>query len=59
MYAEMTVALREAEENSDIKLFCLTGNGDYFTSGNDLNNYLKNTEDDFEKVLDNGCKMVE
>ena len=33
--------LREATEDSAIKIVALTGSGDYFSSGNDLSNFLE------------------
>lgn len=36
MYFEVTKALYEAYLNENILCICITGAGDYFTSGNDL-----------------------
>lgn len=58
MYLEIILALKEAETNSDIKICVFTGAGDYFSSGNDLSNYLKETTEP-EKTIQQGCKLVE
>lgn len=58
MYTEIISALKEAEINPEIKFCVFTGAGDYFSSGNDLSNYLKETKEP-EKMVKQGCKMVE
>ena len=37
----MLSVLREATDDSTIKIVALTGSGDYFSSGNDLTNFLE------------------
>ena len=39
MYREFEMALRGASENSAVKVIMLIGNGDYYSSGNDLSNF--------------------
>lgn len=39
MFAELTVALKEAAENSAVKLAVITGAGKYFTAGYDMCKY--------------------
>lgn len=42
MYELLSTALRNANENKEVKVVVLTGNGDAFTSGNDLNDFMMN-----------------
>ena len=37
----MLSVLREASENSSIKIVAVTGSGNYYSSGNDLSNFLE------------------
>ena len=39
MYKELEKAIRTASKNEAIKVIMLTGNGDYYSSGNDLSNF--------------------
>mmetsp|Transcript_18027 Transcript_18027/g.17349 ORF Transcript_18027/g.17349 Transcript_18027/m.17349 type:complete len:320 (-) Transcript_18027:613-1572(-) len=39
MYKELERALRAASENEAVGIILLTGNGDYYSSGNDLSNF--------------------
>ena len=41
MYACMTEALSDGEENPDVRVILLTGAGGMFTAGNDLGDFLK------------------
>ncbi|CAH8497607.1 unnamed protein product [Dicrocoelium dendriticum] len=41
MYVEWTKTLNEAATNPGVKLVSVTGKGDYFSSGNDLNTFVK------------------
>lgn len=36
MYKELTLLLNESAKNPEVLVFALTGNGDFFSSGNDL-----------------------
>jgi enoyl-CoA hydratase/carnithine racemase len=42
MYELLSTALRQANQNQAVKAVVLTGNGDAFTSGNDLNDFMMN-----------------
>lgn len=57
MYDQITKALKEANSNPDIIACCITGNGAYFSSGNDLNNYTGTMEGDIEEKIKSGCDM--
>lgn len=41
MYLELTKALNEAAENNNILITAITGSGDFYSSGNDLNNFME------------------
>ena len=58
MYEEIPRALQEAEKNSDILFVVLTGSGDYFSSGNDLSNYMKPSEDPEADII-KGSRYLE
>lgn len=57
MYNEIAKTLKEADSNSDVIACCITGNGPYFSSGNDLNNYTGTMEGDAEENIKTGCDM--
>lgn len=40
LWSEVIVALRRAAQDDRVVVCVLTGNGDYFSSGNDLNNFI-------------------
>lgn len=42
MYAAMADAVVRADDNPDVRVLVITGSGDAFTSGNDLNDFLNN-----------------
>ncbi|MGE9292602.1 MAG: enoyl-CoA hydratase [Puniceicoccales bacterium] len=42
MYIGLTDALRQAWEDMTVKVVCLSGEGDVFTAGNDLGDFLRN-----------------
>lgn len=58
MYQEIIDALNDAENNSQISICCITGNGEFFSSGNDVTNYLrsKNNESQ-EKLIEDGVNL--
>ena len=58
MYFELKDALNEANKNENISFVCITGAGDYFTSGNDLNNYSESSESNlsFEEMKKQGTE---
>lgn len=41
LYAQMTKTLQQVAQNDQVKLVVLTGNGPYFSSGNDLSEYTE------------------
>ncbi|MDJ0644130.1 MAG: enoyl-CoA hydratase [Erythrobacter sp.] len=45
MYAAMAQAIRDYGEDDGVRAFVITGAGDYFTSGNDLQDFARGTED--------------
>lgn len=60
MYGEIIDVMSEAAENPDIRFLVFTGNGDYYSAGNDLNNFmvgLAEADGDMEKALDNGITL--
>lgn len=54
MYEEIVEALQEAENDPKIVAFCITGNGPYYSSGNDLSNFSKFEGDPASKIKE-GC----
>lgn len=42
MYDAMATALKDAEQNPDVRVIVITGAGDSFTAGNDLQDFLTN-----------------
>ena len=42
MYAALADAVVSADENPEVRVLVITGSGDAFTSGNDLNDFLQN-----------------
>ena len=58
MYEDIPKALKEADENSSIVLVAITGSGEFFSSGNDLSNYLKPTDNPEAEIL-KGSKFLE
>jgi enoyl-CoA hydratase/carnithine racemase len=57
MYAELVRALEDADSNPDVLLCCLTGKGPYFSSGNDLENYLNQGIEKFDQAIDKGVAL--
>jgi enoyl-CoA hydratase/carnithine racemase len=55
MYQEIIDALTEAQNDNKISICCLTGNGKFFSSGNDITNYLKPKDNESqEQLIENG-----
>lgn len=46
LYDEIQLCIKEAKDDERVIAFCLTGNGDYFSSGNDLGNFTKKMMND-------------
>ena len=59
MYNEVIRALDEADRNPNVVLCCFTGNGKYYSSGNDLSNFTKYSNEDTETLIENGTKLCE
>uniref|UniRef100_A0A8C3QZL6 Enoyl-CoA delta isomerase 2 n=2 Tax=Cyanoderma ruficeps TaxID=181631 RepID=A0A8C3QZL6_9PASS len=57
MYREIIRALEEAGKN-DSTIAVITGNGDYYSSGNDLNNFTKVQPGDMEKMAKDGALLL-
>jgi len=39
MFAQLAEILKHADSDDNTRIIVLTGSGDFFTSGNDLNNF--------------------
>ena len=57
MYAEIVSALENADANPEVVLCCLTVKGPYFSSGNDLANYLNQGIDKFDQAIEKGVAL--
>ena len=58
MYQDVAAALKEADQDPSVIACCMTGNGEYYSSGNDLSNYTGNMmEGDVEAKIKEGCDM--
>ncbi|CAG7652835.1 unnamed protein product [Allacma fusca] len=55
MYVGIAEAINGANTDDNTNIVVLTGDGDYFSSGNDLNNYM-NVQD--ISVIEQACEMV-
>ncbi|KAM9307584.1 enoyl-CoA delta isomerase 2-like [Gastrophryne carolinensis] len=58
MYKEITLALDEAA-NDDSVIAVLSGHGDYFCSGNDLNNFTNVQAEGVESMANDGAVLLE
>ena len=60
MYNELIEALREADANPKIVMVCITGQGNYYCSGNDLSNFsTKEALSNLKAAAVNGGKLLE
>ncbi|NXW78992.1 ECI2 isomerase, partial [Hirundo rustica] len=57
MYREIIKALEEAGKN-DSTIAVITGNGDYYCSGNDLNNFTNVQPGEMEKMAKDGAVLL-
>ncbi|KAJ7395035.1 enoyl-CoA delta isomerase 2, mitochondrial isoform X1 [Pitangus sulphuratus] len=57
MYREIIKALEEAGKN-DSTIAVITGNGDYYSSGNDLNNFANIGPGEMEKMAKDGAVLL-
>ena len=51
MYTQLTAGLESAQAKSDIRVILITGSEDSFTSGNDLNDFLRNPPADSDSPV--------
>ncbi|NXL83795.1 ECI2 isomerase, partial [Alectura lathami] len=58
MYREIIRALQEAGKD-DSAIVVITGNGEYYTSGNDLNNFANVQPSEREKMPNKGAELLE
>lgn len=58
-YSEIIDALKEADQNENVLFCCVTGSGKFFSSGNDLSNYLKQSDEDSSVLIKKGVDLVE
>nr|XP_033790686.1 enoyl-CoA delta isomerase 2, mitochondrial-like isoform X2 [Geotrypetes seraphini] len=58
MYNEIMQALEEAAKDDSV-ITVFTGNGDYYCSGNDLNNFMNIPPDGKEKMAEDSAVMLE
>ena len=58
MYVEIMEAVQEADKDPAVVAFCITGNGPYYSSGNDLSNFSAVQGDPAVKIKE-GCDMCE
>lgn len=59
MYEEWGAALSEANSRSDVVLAVVTGAGDYYCSGNDLNNFMGIEPKDMERMAKESAVLLE
>ncbi|XP_061447072.1 enoyl-CoA delta isomerase 2 isoform X2 [Rhineura floridana] len=57
MYSEIIEALEEAAKDDSV-ITVLTGNGDYYSSGNDLNNFVNLPAGGLEEIVENAAKQL-
>ena len=57
MFIEISQALQEADLNPSIICCAITGNGPYFSSGNDLTNYTSNADGEPKALIKAGCNL--
>ncbi|XP_039609289.1 enoyl-CoA delta isomerase 2, mitochondrial isoform X2 [Polypterus senegalus] len=57
MYMEIMQALKEAAEEDSV-LTVLTGNGDYYCSGNDLNNFMNVSPDNIKQMAKDSGELL-
>lgn len=50
LYIDFLNVLRDASKNENVRVLILTGAGDYYSSGNDLSNFMTVDMSDTEKV---------
>ena len=60
MYSSIVDALNDAANDGATKFVVLTGTGDYFSSGNDLSNFMNTDDDgkDMDEMLQNGGQLM-
>ena len=59
MYAEIMDALAEADKDSSVKFAVITGEGDFYCSGNDLSNFMNIPPEGPQKMARDGREVLE
>ncbi|XP_074599353.1 enoyl-CoA delta isomerase 2-like [Brevipalpus obovatus] len=59
MYADITRILLDAAKDDNVKMIVFTGNGEYYSSGNDLSKMAVNSREDLEKLVHSGRKILQ
>ncbi|KFO33754.1 Enoyl-CoA delta isomerase 2, mitochondrial [Fukomys damarensis] len=57
MYHDIILALKAASKDNSA-MTVITGNGDYYSSGNDLTNFTKFASDDLEKLSEDSANIL-
>ena len=59
MYNEWAAALREADADKSVVLAAVTGAGDYYCSGNDLNNFMGIKPEDMPQMAQDSSVLLQ
>lgn len=59
MFIDFNKALQEAAEDKDVRITVITGTGEYYSSGNDLNNFLQSAPQTTPQDARPGTLVVE
>ncbi|PIK39169.1 hypothetical protein BSL78_23992 [Apostichopus japonicus] len=59
MYREVPAALKRADEDKNVSVVVITGAGNYYSSGNDLNNFANIQPDQMKQVAEEGGVILE
>lgn len=59
MYNEWAAALKEADSDPSVVLACVTGAGDFYCSGNDLNNFMGIDPNDMAKMAEDSSNLLQ
>jgi len=57
MYEELSLALKQATDDANVTLAVTTGAGDYYSSGNDLSNFMVDPKDIPKMAVDAGVVL--
>ena len=58
MYAEIIGALQEADQDNSVKFVVITGEGDFYCSGNDLGNFMNIPPEGPQKMAREGREVL-